>query len=94
MDSVLSNPYILMAVGVTGTIGLAFCWFGVLTAALTALGNKRWIWGISTIILGPITGIPYTFAYKEADYPRSLMIKGLSLILLAGLLYLISSSFV
>jgi len=94
MDSVLSNPYIMMAVGVTSAIGIAVCWFGVLTAALTALGNKRWFWGISTIILGPVTGIPYTFVYKEADYPRSLMIKGLSMISFAGLLYLISSAFV
>lgn len=94
MDSVLSNPTIMLAVGVTGAIGLAVCWFGVLIAALTALGNKRWFWGISTIILGPVTGIPYTFAYKEAEYPRSLMIKGLSLISFACLIYLISSAFV
>lgn len=91
MDSVLSNPIIMMSVLITGGIGLAVCWFGGLIAALTALGNKRWFWGIATLIFGPITGIPYTFAYKEAVYPRSLMIKGGGLILLAGIIYLVGS---
>jgi len=80
-----------MSVLVTAGSGLAVCWFGGLIAALTALGNKRWFWGISTLFLGPITGIPYTFAYEEAIYPRSLMIKGGGLILLSGVIYLIGS---
>ncbi|MDP5208569.1 hypothetical protein [Microbulbifer sp. 2205BS26-8] len=57
-------------------IGVTLCWFGGLMAALTALGNRRWVWGIATIFLGPITGIPYALKYQEAEYARSLMLRG------------------
>ena len=87
MESAISNPIMMTIIIAVGAIGIAVCWFGVLIAAVTALGNKRWFWGLSTFLLGPITGIPYTFIYKEADYPRSLMIKGVGLLAISSLIY-------
>ncbi|WP_193165527.1 hypothetical protein [Microbulbifer hainanensis] len=70
-------------------IGLTLFWFGGWLAALTALGNKRWLWGISSIFLGPLTGLPYALLHKEAEYPQSLMVKGLGLLLAALVLTIV-----
>jgi len=80
----LANQWLTIPIFIILVIGITLLWFGGLMAALTALGNNRWIWGLSSLVLGPITGLPYALIYKEADYPKSLMIKGL-LCLLAGL---------
>ncbi|WP_253868724.1 hypothetical protein [Microbulbifer sp. THAF38] len=58
-------------------------------AALTALGNKHWIWGIVTIFLGPITGIPYALRYKEAEYARSLMLRGVWILLIGLIIFVL-----
>ncbi|BBM01792.1 hypothetical protein [Microbulbifer sp. GL-2] len=80
----LANQWWSIIALVVCVIGVTLCWFGGLMAALTALGNKHWIWGIITIFLGPITGIPYALRYKEAEYARSLMLRGVW-VLLVGL---------
>lgn len=80
----LANQWLTIPIFIILVIGFTLFWFGGLMAALTALGNNRWGWGLSAIILGPITGLPYALIYKEATYPKSLMIKGL-ICLLAGL---------
>ncbi|MFD1215958.1 hypothetical protein [Microbulbifer celer] len=80
----LANQWLTIPIFIVLVIGITLFWFGGLMAALTALGNDRWGWGLSSIVLGPITGFPYALIYKEATYPKSLMIKGL-LFLLAGL---------
>ena len=80
----LANQWLAIPIFITLVIGVTLFWFGGLMAALTALGNNRWGWGLASIVLGPITGLPYSLIYKEAEYPKSLMIKGL-LLLLAGL---------
>lgn len=79
METIFSNQWTIFIVVITGAIGLGVCWLGVLFALITALGNKRWVWGISIIFLGPITGIPYALTNKEADYPKLLMVRGLIL---------------
>ncbi|MCO1334613.1 hypothetical protein MO867_09705 [Microbulbifer sp. OS29] len=89
----LANQWWSIIALVVFVIGVTLCWFGGLMAALTALGNKRWVWGITTIVLGPITGIPYALRYKEAEYARSLMLRGvwallLGLIMVAAILLL------
>ncbi|WP_246068455.1 hypothetical protein ACONUD_13225 [Microbulbifer harenosus] len=81
----LTNQWLTIPIFIILVIGITLFWFGGLMAALTALGNNRWGWGLSAIILGPITGFPYSLIYKEASYPKSLMIKGL-IFLLAGLM--------
>ena len=68
---------------IVSVAGVSLCWVGGLMAAITALGNSRWDWGLLTIFLGPVTGIPYCLIFKETDYPKSLMFKGLAAILLA-----------
>jgi hypothetical protein len=88
MEAFLSNQWTIAIFAITGIIGLGVCWFGVLIALLTALGNKKWVWGISMLFLGPVTGIPYTIISKEADYPKSLMIKG-AILILPGALFLL-----
>ena len=80
----LANQWLAIPIFIILVIGITLFWFGGLMAALTALGNNRWVWGLLSIILGPITGLPYSLIYKEADYPKSLMFKGL-IFLLAGL---------
>lgn len=84
LNAFLANQWLTIPIFITLVIGITLFWFGGLMAALTALGNERWAWGLSSIILGPLTGLPYSLIYKEAEYPKSLMIKGL-LCLLAGL---------
>ena len=80
----LANQWLTIPIFIILVIGITLLWFGGLMAALTALGNNRWGWGLSSIVLGPITGFPYSLIHKEAEYPKSLMIKGL-ICLLAGL---------
>ncbi|WP_231758515.1 hypothetical protein [Microbulbifer elongatus] len=80
----LANQWLTIPIFIILVIGVTLFWFGGLMAALTALGNNRWGWGLSSLVLGPITGFPYSLIYNEAEYPKSLMIKGL-LFLLAAL---------
>jgi hypothetical protein len=91
MEDFFTNQWTIAIVTITGIIGLGVCWFGVIIALLTALGNKKWVWGISILFLGPITGIPYTIISKEAEYPKALMAKGILLILPSIILLLIIS---
>ncbi|WP_323843962.1 hypothetical protein [Microbulbifer magnicolonia] len=83
LEIFLANPWLFIPAFVVFVAGVTLCWFGGIAAALTALGNKRWAWGIPSIVLGPITGLPYALIYKEAEYPKSLMLKGLGLMLIA-----------
>ncbi|MCQ3828757.1 hypothetical protein HXX02_04820 [Microbulbifer elongatus] len=80
----LANQWLTIPIFIILVIGVTLFWFGGLMAALTALGNNRWGWGLSSLVLGPITGFPYSLIYNESEYPKSLMIKGL-LFLLAAL---------
>ena len=93
-ETMLANQWLLIIAFVIAVAGITFCWFGGLMAALTALGNKRWIWGICALILGPLAGFPYSLIYKEADYPRVLMIRGFmalaAAILIVGIVWLLS----
>ncbi|WP_242523583.1 hypothetical protein [Microbulbifer salipaludis] len=84
LEVFLANQWLTIPIFIILVIGFTLFWFGGLMAALTALGNSRWVWGLSSIVLGPITGLPYALIYKEASYAKSLMIKGL-ICLLAGL---------
>jgi len=90
MEIFLTNQWTIATFATTGIIGLGVCWFGVLVALVTALGNKKWLWAISILLLGPITGIPYSIISKEGEYAKSLMIKGV-LLLLPGLSFLIAN---
>lgn len=83
LEVVLANQWITIPIFIVLVIGFTLCWFGGIVAALTALGNKRWVWGILSLLLGPITGFPYALIYREAEYAKSLMIKGLALLLIA-----------
>jgi len=79
------EQWMLAILLVIGASGLAVCYIGALMTLLTALGNKRWIWSAGILAFGPLVGIPYVFSQKEADYPKSLMIKGLLLVTPAAL---------
>ncbi len=93
MEVFITNQWTIAIVAITGVIGLGVCWFGVLVALVTALGNKKWLWGISMLFLGPVTGIPYTVISKEADYPKSLMIKDV-LLSIPGILLIVVSTLI
>ena len=84
LKAFLANQWLTIPIFIILVIGVTLSWFGGLMAALTALGNNRWAWGLSSLVLGPITGLPYALIHKEASYPKSLMIKGL-IFLLVGL---------
>lgn len=83
LEALLSNQWITIPIFIVFVIGFTLCWFGGIVAALTALGHRRWFWGILSIVLGPVTGLPYAVIYREADYAKSLMVKGLLLLLVA-----------
>lgn len=83
----LANQWLVLPVFILLVIGVALLWFGGLIAALVALGNRQWLWGIPTLILGPFTGLPYALTYPgRAEYARSLMLRGLVLALASLLL--------
>lgn len=84
----LAHQWVVLPLLLLFITGLAICWFGGLIAALVALGNKHWLWGIPSVVLGPITGLPYALLHPEAEYAKSLMLRGLAL-MLAGLLALL-----
>ena len=90
MESVVFSQWTIGIVAVVGIAALTVGWFGSLIALLTALGNKKWAWGISMLFLGPITAILYTMIYKEAEYPRSLMLKSLMALLAVGAYMLVA----
>lgn len=70
--------------GAVLVIGIVVCWVGSLVAMLTALGKKRWFWGIPMLFLGPLVALPYSFVDSDADYAKSLIVKGLVVVVLAG----------
>ncbi|MBY6210612.1 hypothetical protein KUV95_03545 [Microbulbifer agarilyticus] len=90
LEFFISNQWITIPAFVILVVGVTLCWFGGLMAALTAIGNQRWVWGLVTIFLGPITGIPYSLLYREAEYPRSLMMRGLLIVLAALVIFAIA----
>ena len=49
---------------------------GTLAALLTALGKKRWAWGIPMLLLGPLVALPFSFVDPDARYARSLLLGG------------------
>ncbi|WP_237058633.1 hypothetical protein [Microbulbifer sediminum] len=80
----LAHQWLVLPMFILLVIGVALLWFGGLIAALVALGNRQWFWGIPTIILGPFTGLPYALRYPgRAEYARSLMLRGLALALVS-----------
>ena len=81
LEVYLAHQWAFIPLIMVFVIGLTLFWFGGLLAGLTALGNKQWLWGISSILLGPLTGLPYALLHREAEYPKSLMVKGLGLLL-------------
>ena len=86
MEFLLSNQWSVVIFATLTVIGLGICWFGVLVSLVTALGNKMWWWSAGILLLGPIVGIPFAVVYKEADYARSLMIKG-GILAMPGLVF-------
>ncbi|WP_346838097.1 hypothetical protein [Microbulbifer sp. SAOS-129_SWC] len=86
LEIYLANPWWMIAAFIVFVVGFTLCWLGGLMAALTALGNNRWGWGLLSLVLGPFTGLPYALLYKEATYPKSLIVNGLLVILAALLL--------
>ncbi|MFI2810683.1 MULTISPECIES: hypothetical protein [Microbulbifer] len=86
----LAHQWLVLPVFIVLVIGVALLWFGGLVAALVALGNRQWLWGIPTIILGPFTGLPYALLYPgRAEYARTLMLRGLAMVLGALVLLLL-----
>ena len=94
MESVAFSQWMIGTVAVAGFAALTVGKFGSLIALLTALSNKKWAWGISMLFLGPITAIPYTMIYKEAEYPRSLMLKSLMALVAVGTSMLVAYMYV
>jgi len=88
MEAFFSNQWSIAIFASVGIVGLGVCWFGALVALVTALGNKKWLWGVAILILGPVAGILYSIIYNEAEYAKSLMIKG-GLLLLPGLIFVL-----
>lgn len=60
-----------------GLLGIFICVIASLFSLLSAFGNKRWGLAVCIGVLGPLAAIPYVFMCKEAEYQKSLMIKGL-----------------
>ncbi|GAA5523904.1 hypothetical protein Maes01_00453 [Microbulbifer aestuariivivens] len=85
----LSNQWLVLPLFLLLVVGLAVFWFGGLIAALVALGNRDWLWGIPSIFLGPLTGLPYALRHHEAAYAKMLMLRGLAMMLAALLLLLL-----
>ena len=85
-EFIMGNQLVLTLLLVLFFIGLGVLLIGSLMATLVALGNKRWLWGLLSLLLGPFVSGPYCVIHKEADYPRSLMFKGVVFMILSALL--------
>ncbi|NRQ41578.1 hypothetical protein HRH59_03220 [Rheinheimera sp. YQF-2] len=76
----LSQQLFLMPLIILFSAGLTMLLFGSMVAALTALGNRNWLWGIAILLSGWVAGLPYSLLHKHADYAKSLMLKGIAVI--------------
>jgi len=67
----------------TAAIGGAVAFVGYLLSLLTALGNKQYAFGISMLILFPISVVYCAFNWDKASHPGKLLIGGLSTMILS-----------
>ena len=82
----LENQFVIVSIGAIAVVGIVVCWVGSLAAMLTALGKRRWLWAIPILLLGPLVALPYSFVDTDANYARSLVIKGFAIAVPAGLI--------
>lgn len=79
----LSEQLFLVPLIILFSVGLSGLLIGGLVAALTVLGNKNWLWGIAILLSGSVAGLPYSLSHQYACYSKSLMLKGLSIVIVS-----------
>ncbi len=63
-----------------GVVGLSMLFVGYLVGVATALGNKNYFFGISSIVFVPVALIYCLCFWEKAAYPGKLMLGGLALL--------------
>ncbi|WP_221628223.1 hypothetical protein [Teredinibacter franksiae] len=71
---------------ITGSIGLALILVGVLMTLLTALGNKRYAYGVLIFLCFPAAFVYCIQHRSESGYPSRLLYPGAALALITALI--------
>ena len=71
---------ITVIVALVFATGVSLCFVGILMAALTALGNKRYAAGICIFLFYPFALIYVWQCKKEAEYPFKLLVSGTAIL--------------
>jgi len=76
----------IIVLTISGSIGIALMFVGVLMTLLTALGNRHYIYGALSFLLFPVA-LAYCFQYrKEASYPAKLLFPGTAIALITAII--------
>ncbi len=81
----LSQQLFLVPLILLFSVGLSLLLVGCMVAALTALGNQQWLWGIAILLSGCVAGLPYSLLHQYAWYSKSLMLRGISMVVVSWL---------
>ena len=88
-QSIFENTFVVVVLGLGLCVGLVLTLVGTLAALLAALGMKRWLWAIPMLFLGPLVALPYVFFEPDAEYAKSLLVKGVVLTSVVLVIYLV-----
>jgi len=78
------NLYVVVAITMLLSTGLALLFFGALLTIAAAFGNKRTTWGIICVLLLPLTGAYVMLYWDETAYSRKYLLTGAALVILAA----------
>jgi len=83
MDLVL-----IVSFGVLASIGAMLFFVGGLFSGITALGNKRYFWGLFIFLFLPLALMYCLLNWEVANYSGKLVLSGLLMLLVScGILY-------
>ncbi len=79
MDSILIG-----SITIIGAIGGTMFFVGSLISALTAIGNKQYLFGFLSVIFLPTSLVYCAFNWDKASYPGKLVYSGAVLLFISG----------
>jgi len=86
MDLVL-----IVIFGVLVSIGVMLFFVGGLVSGITALGNRRYIWGVFIFLFLPLALIYCLLNWQVANYPGKLILFGTVILLLSCIVFTFTS---
>jgi hypothetical protein len=68
---------------IIGGIGVSLLFVGSLVSALTAIGNKQYIFGFGTLMFFPLSLVYCALNWNKASYPGKLVFSGAAICLIS-----------